>query len=405
MIDPLYPTLLADMNLYFWSSPEACLLSVGEQVRRFMRPGAWAVDARARLVAFVVLLVERWLASTPAFVPNGAFRKNWTWLLQLLVHPLNIGGDDVPSTMRESVRGLASTLFAESDDVLSRASGFDERGASMETPLEEQSPKAAARALRRLFLSSYCNLSLSHMVKQRWMTAALSPPFADLVTMFNGLQSWAVSWILESPKPKERGARIAWIIRCAHHCKKLNNLHATIALFLASSDPAISRLAKSWAHVSSKAQGYLGDLKLLADPKNNHQVYSAALKAASAAPPVIPYLALSSKYLFSMGDANPDVIESSGFLNINKFRMIQTFIGKYETSYAMGISVSDELFFFFFTVSMLELKAGSSAILSQQVPSNELALAAFLFLCCKGTYDNQAMYALSLEKEPRVETE
>lgn len=56
------------------------------------------------------------------------------------------------------------------------------------------------------------------------------------------------------------------------------------------------------------------------------KVYNAALKNASSNPPVIPYLALSSKYLFSMGDANPDVIEASGFLNVNKFRMIQNFI-------------------------------------------------------------------------------
>jgi hypothetical protein len=270
----------------------------------------------------------------------------------------------------------------------------------MQTPLEEQSPKAAARAIRRLYLVPFCALSLSHLVKQRWMTAAASPPFAELVTMFNGLQSWAVSWILESPRPKERGNRIVWIIKCAHHCKKYNNLHATMALFLACSDPAIARLAKSWLHVPGKAQGYLADLKLLADPKNNHQVYAAALKAASLAPPVVPYMALVSKYLFLMGDANPDVLEATGFFNVNKFRMIQTFI-----------------------VATLALKEGAEAVLVQPLPAAEVALVSFLSVCCGGVYDNQvcplfsiingfligsclikAMYAISLEREPREDS-
>jgi len=111
---------------------------------------------------------------------------------------------------REAVRGLTQAVFHDAPSSpppppAAAAGAFTEAG-HMETPLEEQSPKvrllcvlcffilfhsankAAARALRRLFLEAFEGLALSHLVKQRWMTAALSPPFARLVTMFNGLQ-------------------------------------------------------------------------------------------------------------------------------------------------------------------------------------------------------------------------
>jgi hypothetical protein len=35
---------------------------------------------------------------------------------QLLVHPLNIGGDDVPATLGENVRILSLVSFAEGDN-------------------------------------------------------------------------------------------------------------------------------------------------------------------------------------------------------------------------------------------------------------------------------------------------
>jgi len=56
-------------------------------------------------------------------------------------------------------------------------------------------------------------------------------------------------------------------------------------------------------------------------------------------------------------------------------------------------------------VSILELKAGAEGVLQQPLLPNEHALGAFLAACCYDSYDNQALYALSLEKEPRAETE
>ncbi len=251
----------------------------------------------------------------------------------------------------------------------------------MEQPLEEMNPKAAASAIRRMFLKPFAALSLSHLIKQRWMTPALSPPFAHLVMLFNGLQSWAVSWILEHVRPKDRATNLMWILKCAHHCKKQNNFHAAMALFLAAGDPAISRLTRTWKEVSSKGQTYLSELKALADPKNNHQCYAAALKAASQSPPVIPYMALVSKYLFSMGDANPDTIESTGFINIAKFRMIRNYIQ-----------------------SVLALKDKAEEVLAQPLAVVDAPLQAFFVHVSSASYDNQALYELSLEREPRAET-
>jgi hypothetical protein len=54
LIDPCFAFLVADMHMYFWSAPEQCVLAVGEQLRRFMKQGLWAVEARSRLIDFLI---------------------------------------------------------------------------------------------------------------------------------------------------------------------------------------------------------------------------------------------------------------------------------------------------------------------------------------------------------------
>jgi hypothetical protein len=379
MIEPGFGTLVADMHAYIWPSPEAAILAAGEALRRFMRPEPWAIEARCRLVSYVGELVRRLGRCEPPLRSNRKWKDNWTWLLQLLVHPLNVDGEDVPQSHRDNVKALVNFMLPPDDPA--RAPPLTVDQGSMEQPLVETSPKMVAKVIMRLLLTPFQLLSVSHLIKQRWMTPALSPPFAHLVSLFNGLQSWAVSWILEPLRAKDRALHLTWILKCAHHCKKTSNFHAAMALYLAASDPAIARLSKTWREVTSKGQVYLADLKALADPKNNHQCYANALKAVSANPPVIPYMALVSKYLFSMGDANPDVIEATGFLNMNKFRMMRNFI-----------------------LSTLALKERAEDVLAQVTPVAETSLLAFFTACCNGTYDNAALYDLSLEREPRAET-
>ena len=378
MIEPGFGTLVADMHAYMWPSPEAAVLAIGEALRRFMRPGAWAVEARCRLVVFATEFVRRLGRCDPPLRSNRKWKDNWAWLLQLLVHPLNVEGEDVPQSHRDNVKALVNFMLPP--DEIVRPPPLNVSPGSMEQPLLETSPKAVAKVIQRLLLTPFGLLSVSHLIKQRWMTPALSPPFAHLVSLFNGLQSWAVSWILEPARSKDRSAHLTWVLKCAHHCKKTNNLHAAMALFLAASDPAISRLARTWKDVPSKGQAYLAELKALADPKNNHQCYANAVKAASVNPPVIPYMALVSKYLFSMGDANPDVIEATGFVNLSKFRMMRNFI-----------------------LSVLSLKERADEVLAQPVSVADASLLAFFTSCCNGTYDNAALYELSLEREPRTE--
>ncbi len=108
MLEPDFSFLVADMHGYVWPSPEAAVLNMGEVLRRFMRPGAWALEARSRLVSFLLEFVRRLGRSDPPLRNSERWRKNWTWLTQLLSHPLNIGGEDAPQTMKDGVRVRAA---------------------------------------------------------------------------------------------------------------------------------------------------------------------------------------------------------------------------------------------------------------------------------------------------------
>lgn len=209
------------------------------------------------------------------------------------------------------------------------------------------------------------------------MKPETSPQFASLVSGFNGLQGWAVSLILYPDSVKERLASLVFVVKCAHHSQKMGNFNAAMALFAATNDPAISRLRATWKGVPSKISGYLNDLRALADPKNNHSCYAAAVKAQP--PPLVPYIAIISKYLFSMDDANPDYLgEDKSSFNLVKFRMIHAFV-----------------------TSQLAFCQNSDSVLDAPQQAGESVLVSFFAVQCAKTYDNKSAYERSLAVEPR----
>ena len=374
LVEGNFADLLLQMHEYIWPSPTEMLDAFIPFFQKMLIPQGWAIDARRRLLSFLKNLLP--LLDADIFSQDN-WRSKWSSVSALLMDDLNFIQDaDFPSSIPEDIHTISTFVprpvkYVNINTLYTSTSGMG--------PLLQMSPENVAKALRRFFLQPFTALSWKHIIKQRWMEASQSPPFADLVSSFNGLQSWAVSWILEAEEAKDRANHLVFIIKCAHHCVKLNNFHAALALFFGTSDPAISRLTKTWAKVGSKPQGYFNDLSSLADPKSNHASYTAALKNASSSPPVIPYMALVSKYLFSMEEANPDYIE--GMLNFMKFRMIYSFV-----------------------TPIFQLQRNAGPIVDATVSFQDANLLSFFStVCYKKAYDSKALYERSLQLEPRAE--
>jgi hypothetical protein len=270
VVDPYYSSLkdaqflnvVAEMYEYIWPSPDAVVLACGHQLRRFMRPEVWAIDARNRLMMFLRAFVA---GVDGSLTKSNVFAKNWSWLLQLLSHAKNLGqeGDkNIPQAFLDSVKFLCTFKFKTF-----RPDPPVERHHDVEDDfLVNSDPKIVAATLRRFFLEPFQDVTTREMCKNRFLKADTAPHFGELVKRFNGLQNWVIDWVLEAEQAKDRGARLTFVIRCAHHCVKINNFHAGLALYFGVSDPAIGRLSKSWKFVPPKVNNYLTHLKSLADP-------------------------------------------------------------------------------------------------------------------------------------------
>lgn len=377
IIESDYVDLLPRMHTYVFVSEPDCLVAVNMHLRRFLGTASWQLDARLRLLVFVKNLVPHVL---PTVLSSPAWTQRWTELCTLVTYDVS---RMMPQTCNPMLRGTAHWILTFNAAATVAAAAGTATAASTSSPsiggggpLLEQSPELVALSLQRLFVKQFAGLNWIHLVQQRWQEAATSPPFAELVRSFNSLQQFCVNWILEPEQPKERAAHLSFVVKVANCCRKQNNFHAAFALFFVCTDPAIARLARTWKLVSSKVQGHLAKLKALSESKNNHSAYTSALRDAVSNPPVIPYMALVSKYLFTFEEANPNYLDGNKETrNFVKFRMIHTYLS----------SVLD------LRVSVMSLNLGEESI-----PISQLVARM-----CAAVHDPQAMYARSLVVEPR----
>jgi hypothetical protein len=375
IIEESFPDMLAHMHSYVWKEEADALLAVNLQLRRFLRPVPWMLECRLKLLCFVKSLVQ---SAAQAVFSQATWGQRWSELMVLISFDLaNKMPQDSPSALPATARWLLGF-----QPVVGPANGgVTILAGTTSLNVLEHSPELVASALQRFFLGPFSALSWCHLVRQRWLDAAASPPFAQLVSCFNGLHAWGVLWVLEADQERQRATRVAFLLKCAHYCRKQLNFHAAFALFFACSDPAVARLSRSWKAVPSKALSYFAELRALGDSKNNHSTYANALREAAASPPVIPYMALVSKYLFTFEEANPTYVDGTkDVLNWVKLRMIYSFIS-----------------------SVFSLRTAQQPK-SEASSSNETQLVAFFNLVCASKVDNSVTYARSLELEPREET-
>ena len=130
---------------------------------------------------------------------------------------------------------------------------------------------------------------------------------------------WAATQVVRRDDVEHRALMIQHVLKIATMCRKRNNFHACFALYAGLSISSVDRLKKSWKKINAKARARRDQLAALFAPDKNHQSYQQAVREAT--PPVVPYIAITSKQLFAIEDANPTTMEN-GMLNLQKLRML-----------------------------------------------------------------------------------
>jgi len=120
-------------------------------------------------------------------------------------------------------------------------------------------------------------------------------------------------------------------------CIELNNFNTVFAIYAGLHNSAVTRLAKTWNKMGKKECKKLKMWKQeLLSTERNFMHYRTLL--AATAPPLIPYLALLSKDLYSIEEGNPTELEL-GKINVEKLRMLWKLCEKFKT-YRCGYNLA-----------------------------------------------------------------
>ncbi|KAL6049434.1 putative Smooth muscle caldesmon [Balamuthia mandrillaris] len=157
------------------------------------------------------------------------------------------------------------------------------------------------------------------LVKKRFMDAETSPHFTALVNRFNLTGQWVGTELAKYPTPAERAQVLAHFIEICQECYDMNSFNSVFALLAGLNNTAISRLKQSWEKIPKKVMKKYHNLMTLVDTDKNYQTYRQTL--VKTKPPLVPYLALFSKDLFSVEEGNPTMLEDE-MVNFEKMRML-----------------------------------------------------------------------------------
>eukprot|EP01090_Pellita_catalonica_P010967 TRINITY_DN2242_c0_g1_i1.p1 TRINITY_DN2242_c0_g1~~TRINITY_DN2242_c0_g1_i1.p1 ORF type:complete len:438 (+),score=49.62 TRINITY_DN2242_c0_g1_i1:417-1730(+) len=141
-------------------------------------------------------------------------------------------------------------------------------------------------------------IPFEELLHRRFMEPDKSVHFGAMVKRFNTFISWVETVILSHKKIVPRAKAISHFVHTAFYLKDLNNFNSLFAICMALESTPIQRLRKSWDRAKV---GKYNQLKEILNPDKNYSVYRALLRKAEL--PLVPYLALYSKDLFSLEEA------------------------------------------------------------------------------------------------------
>jgi hypothetical protein len=134
-----------------------------------------------------------------------------------------------------------------------------------------------------------------------------SPLFHAASDRFNEMARWTSTEVLLRDTAQLRAQQIERMMDVAEECRAQCDFQGACAIVMGLAATPVERLSDEWERVSTKRRAKFDKLKATFDMDRNFQAYRDALRAAT--PPIVPYLALISKYLFAIETHNDDFFE------------------------------------------------------------------------------------------------
>src|SRR3990167_5227850 len=133
---------------------------------------------------------------------------------------------------------------------------------------------------------------------------------------FNTVSQWVSTMIVSQEELPARTLILKQFIKLGWICLMLNNFNTSYAIFASLFSHAISRLKNTWKELSQATDDKFKRLVFVFDTVAGHRNYRTEL--AKAKPPIIPWLGIYTKDIFSTKEHNPDLVAGS-LINFDKF--------------------------------------------------------------------------------------
>lgn len=170
----------------------------------------------------------------------------------------------------------------------------------------------------------FAKIRIREFVHKRWEKAELSPHVVDINKHFNRSTRWVGSLIVKEYTPKKRAKALTMMISLGEHLLAFRNYFGCMAVIIGISQSSITRLAATWAQLSSNALARWKTLEAIGNPVQNFKALRALQEAATAQSthPFILAPTLLFRDLLFIEDGNDDwVNKAAKLLNWEKVKL------------------------------------------------------------------------------------
>ncbi|KAI1412350.1 ras GEF [Hypoxylon sp. FL1857] len=173
-------------------------------------------------------------------------------------------------------------------------------------------PLEIARQLTLKQMGIFCSILPEELLGSQWMkkNGASSPNVKAMSSFSTDLSNLVADTILQYPEVKKRAVVIKQWIKIAHQCLELNNYDGLMSIVCSLNNSIISRLRKTWEHVSPRRREMLKSLQAVVEPANNNKVLRARLQGH--VPPCLPFLGMFLTDLTFVDIGNPPTKQLPG---------------------------------------------------------------------------------------------
>jgi hypothetical protein len=222
----------------------------------------------------------------------------------------------------------------------------------------------------------YQRIEAPELLGQAWnkdKKQCLSRNVIEQLQRTNRVSFWVSTLILLQSKVKDRVKAVVKFIGVANRLRQLHNYNTLMGLVAGFNTSSVSRLKHTFNAIKGRNKELWDELMALMDPSNSFRTLRHAIDESGLS--AIPYLGMYLSDLTFMEDGNPDEVERNGrkVINFQKHFMI------YKTIHQL-------------------LRFQTSAEYIKNIKRVEPAYTFLYELCA---LDENVLYALSLEREPR----